>query len=111
MHATKVRLWVVPWEEVTVLNGQQRRSVRKFLGIQDEEEEPGGETKKAEPEKVLRKPASRGRLKPPRPDAKKKVSKGVEKEKGKKDKKESAKEGKKKRGKDPREGEAVPSVS
>ena len=85
--------------------------MRKFLGIQDEEEEPGGETKKAEPEKVLKKPASRGRLKPPRPDGKKKESKGVDKEKGKKDKKEPAKEGKKKRGKEPREGEAVPSVS
>ena len=110
LHVTKVRLWTVPWEEVTVLNGQQRRSVRKFLGLHGEVEEPGGETGNPIPEKVLKKPAGRRSVKPLKPAPKKKDRRGEDKEKGKKDKKDTKKDGEKKKKKAEAE-DGVPSVS
>ena len=58
MHVTKLRFWKVPWEQTSVLNGIQRRSIRKFLGQSDvgeegEEEAKDGEGSKREERKPV----------------------------------------------------------
>ena len=104
MHVTKVRLWKVPWEQASVLNGIQRRSIRKFLGLVEtgEEEDEEGAAGKGDPAGEKKKPPGK------RPKAAPgKKSRGDEKPKGRK----PGVEDKQRRSRKPDPGADVPSVS
>ena len=59
LHVVKLKLWQIPWDAVTSLNAQQRRSVRRFLGLAEPtaELEEGGDLAGEEP--GMKRPAAR----------------------------------------------------